>query len=123
MAKRIYTPILVLLLFVLMTTPALAVTRTGISDGGKIAFMWGFHYKGSHQSISTITEQVIDVHGDLFVSGALVDACNTSRSGTTASCGTEDDFLNPFYSGLARSDHFFHTSGYVDSNFQTSKSF
>lgn len=124
MAKKLGSIfVLVVLLSSVLATTAFAVYRSGSSDGEKVPFMWGVHYEGRHQSGSDLVEDTIQVVGKLKVSGVLADSCTDSHPGSTAACNTTKDYLNPFYSGRAESSHYFHKSGYVDSNFNTAKDF
>ena len=89
--------------------------RAGYSD----AYLISTHtYGGSHTSQSDLVEQQIWTDGGLKKSGdtGWRDTCSLHQGGQFASCNTDYTGDRPT---IAHSWHFFHKTGYVDSNFQT----
>lgn len=119
MSKKLIAIItLVSLLAGIFTSTALAATatRTGSSSGKKWFFVrsavdWGWKYKGTSKSTSTIVEDVISVQGELKIGGVTHDTCNVSRSGTKAVCSTSGELRLPL-TGRVESNHFFNTPSY-----------
>lgn len=102
---------------------AATVYRSGSTD------VWGnccWTFSGGHTSGSDIFEAEIWADGYLKYKKdtAWRDSCRDRSSGWAASCNTTFDgwysLLNPAY---GRTNHHFHTSGYVDQNFTTSDTY
>lgn len=73
-----------------------------------------WHYRGSHVSESDLYEQKIWVDGWLKVSKTWVDDCLSHKTNVRRATCTTDEVFWCGYSSYAESDHFFHTSGYID---------
>jgi hypothetical protein len=100
-----------------------ALYRAGWTDAYWDMLIFPFftiNHHGSHNSQSDLVENQIWVDGNLEVNGNNVDSCSNHKSGQFAGCITTkiDQWK---YSITATSWHFFHTPGYVDSNFSTAK--
>ena len=125
MQKKLAITVMVILITALLTSTALAAVRKGSSSGRKWFFVrseadWGWHYKGTSKSTSTITENIIDVQGELQIGGVTHDACHVSRSGRKAVCSTNGELRLPLR-GRVESDHFFSTPGFGRTSFSTAK--
>lgn len=94
-------------------------TRTGATD----EYGCGSTACGSHTSESELFESQIHVDGAAkwsWASGWL-DSCPNHTTGHLAQCSTQlqEDFCR-VWTAMGHSWHYFHTSGYLDSDFQTS---
>ena len=100
---------------------AATVYRAGWTDA-----YWVWYYPaniehhGSHNSQSDLVENNIWADGNLKVKGVVVNSCSSHTGGQYTHCETSKTYYLK-YSITAKSWHYFHTSGYVDQNFTTSK--
>ena len=78
---------------------------------------------GSHNSESDLYEDTIDIDGRVKENGqGWSDYCGSPSSGTFNGCNTSMSDPNPHWDYndfTAASDHYFHTSGYNDEQFNT----
>jgi hypothetical protein len=100
---------------------AATVYRAGWTDA-----YWVWYYPlniehhGSHNSQSDLVETNIWADGSLKIKGVTVHSCANHTSGQYAQCETNKSYYEK-NAITAKSWHYFHTSGYTDQNFTTSK--
>ena len=101
----------------------MTVYRSGWTNAWLDFGTWQWHHFGSHTSDSDLWEDEIWVDGFLKVTTdpGWRDACDNHRAGDNSYCGTNFDHILP-RTIYAKSDHHFHTDGYVDNNFSTADS-
>jgi hypothetical protein len=79
--------------------------------------------RGSHNSQSDLYEETIDIDGRIKKNGqGWSNYCGAPSSGTFHGCATSMADPRPHFDWddfTAKSDHYFHTSGYNDDNFST----
>jgi hypothetical protein len=111
----------------LQTAALLTIYRSGSTDAWLDYAQCGtlpcwYHY-GSHQSGSDLNETDIWVDGFLKVTtdAGWRTSCSQHTSGFGANCETSFSHLLP-RTIYGQSNHFMHSSGYVDSSFTTADS-